>query len=284
MIRKIFVPIRGDGKGETVLGYANALAQRFEAHVDATHCRPRAEDLNPFGVPIPAVMREQFVKQAKELADTEESRLRDEFDAIVKRFGLLIVDAPDGKGPSISWSEESGKQVDVIKGHGRLADILVVAKPDRDRNLGANTLKAAIFNAGRPVLMCPPGPVPNLLGEHVAIAWNGSLEATRAVAQTLDVLKAASKVTVLIAGAEEIHGATAADLEAYLALHGVGVRLHRFDTSKRIGDALLEQTAAVGADMLIMGAYSDSHERETLFGGNTQVVVDGAELPVILVH
>jgi nucleotide-binding universal stress UspA family protein len=36
--------------------------------------------------------------------------------------------------------------------------------------------------------------------------------------------------------------------------------------------------------MLIMGAYGESHERETLFGGNTQTVVDRAELPVVLVH
>jgi nucleotide-binding universal stress UspA family protein len=33
-----------------------------------------------------------------------------------------------------------------------------------------------------------------------------------------------------------------------------------------------------------MGAYGHSHERETLFGGNTQTVVDHAEIPVLLAH
>ena len=46
--------------------------------------------------------------------------------------------------------------MDVIKRHGRLADLVAVAKPDRDRNLGVNTLKSALFNTGRPVLLCPP--------------------------------------------------------------------------------------------------------------------------------
>ena len=33
-----------------------------------------------------------------------------------------------------------------------------------------------------------------------------------------------------------------------------------------------------------MGAYGDSHERETVFGGNTQTVVDTATTPVIFNH
>ena len=41
---------------------------------------------------------------------------------------------------------------------------------------------------------------------------------------------------------------------------------------------------AKGADLLVMGAYHDSYERETIFGGNTQAVVDEATIPVVLVH
>ena len=53
---------------------------------------------------------------------------------------------------------------------------------------------------------------------------------------------------------------------------------------KKIGLELLDRSKAAGADTLIMGAYSDSHERETIFGGNTQTVVDKSTMPVILVH
>ena len=52
MIRKILVPVRGDGKGDNVLAHAAALARRFNAHIAVTHCRATAEDLKPFGVPI----------------------------------------------------------------------------------------------------------------------------------------------------------------------------------------------------------------------------------------
>ena len=54
MIHKILVPVRGDGKGDNVLAHAAALARRFSAHIEVTHCRPRPQDLLPYGVPIPS--------------------------------------------------------------------------------------------------------------------------------------------------------------------------------------------------------------------------------------
>jgi nucleotide-binding universal stress UspA family protein len=286
VLRKIFVPIRADGKGALVLGHAAAIARRFDAHVSATHCRPRSEDLEPYGIQVPVYLRRQFGEQVLELARAEEAKLREEFDELAARYRLRVVDRPEGNGGStVAWREEAGKQVDVIKRHGRLADLIVVAKPDRDRNLGANTLKSALFHTARPVLMCPPTETPpETLGEHVSIAWNGSIEATRAVAMAMDVIERASQVTILTAGREEIHGATADDLIDFLAIRGLSARLDRFTPGGRPARALLERSAAAGADLMIMGAYSDSHEREAIFGGNTQVVVDEATSPVILVH
>ena len=286
MLRKILVPIRADGKGASVLGHAAAVARRFGAHISAAHCRPRVEDLEPYGVQVPVYLRRQFGEQALELARAEEEKLRAEFGILAERYGLRIVDRPgEGEGPTVAWQEESGKQVDVIKRRGRLAELIVVAKPDRDRNLGANTLKSALFHTGRPVLMCPSTDTPpTTLGDHVSIAWNGSMEATRAVALARDLIDRAAKVTVLTAGREEVHGATAEDLIEFLAIRGVTAQLDRFTPKGRPARALLERSAAVGADLMIMGAYSDSHERESIFGGNTQIVVDEATGPVVLVH
>ncbi|MEO1066407.1 MAG: universal stress protein, partial [Pseudomonadota bacterium] len=175
------------------------------------------------------------------------------------------------------------RQVDIIKHFGRLADLVCVAQPDRDRNLGANTLKGALFNTGRPVLMCPHREtVPETFADHVVIAWNGSLEATRAVAQTMALIKAAKSVRIVTVGGEEVHGASSAELRDYFAMHGVTSTVDRLDSGQRIGDALLEASAS--DELMIMGAYGESHEKETLFGGNTQTIVDRAKTPVVLVH
>ncbi len=164
----------------------------------------RPEDLTPFGVPITAFLREQFAKRAVEVADTAAEGLKESFLRFSAKHSLKVVEREEGAGPSISWVEKEGKQVDVIKLYGRLSDLIIVAKPDRDKNLGTNTLKASLFNTGRPVLMCPDRETaPTTLGEHVAIAWNGSVESVRSVSLNMDILLNASAVTILTADQTE---------------------------------------------------------------------------------
>jgi nucleotide-binding universal stress UspA family protein len=174
--------------------------------------------------------------------------------------------------------------MDVIKRHGRLADLVAVAKPDRDRNLGVNTLKAALFNTGRPVLVCPPAETPpTVLGERIAIAWNGSMEAARAVALTLPLIQAADEIVILDGGTGD-HGASGDELLRYLEIRGVKARREPVSGGDNPGQAILAAAAAAGADLLVMGAYSHSREHESVFGGATQHVVDQAGMPVVMVH
>jgi nucleotide-binding universal stress UspA family protein len=285
MIRKILVPVRGDGKGDNVLAHAAALAHHHSAHIEVVHCRPRPEDLMPYGVHIPEFLRKQIIQQSYKVADQEEEGIRAELEVLAGKLNLDTSGNNIGSVATVSFIEAAGRQVDVIKRHGRLADMIAVAKPDRDRNLGFNTLKAALFNVGRPVLMCPPAQnLPKVLGARVALAWNGSAEAARALAQCKSVLRQAEKIWVLSNGADSGAGTSVADLEKYLLMHSISVTVEQFSPDKKIGNALLRASVDLGADMLIMGAYGDSHERETVFGGNTQTIVDKAEIPVLLNH
>ncbi|MEM1075012.1 MAG: universal stress protein [Pseudomonadota bacterium] len=284
MLNKILVPVRGDGMAGTVLAHASILAKRHSAHIVVAHCRPRTEDLMPYGAALPAFARKTIAEQARELADQQEQDVRDQLHDWAQSVDLTEAEDPAHGRASVKFVEEYGRMAEVIKHNGRLADLIVVAKPDRDRNLGANSLKSGLFATGRPVFMCPPhGAAPSDLGAHVTIAWNGSLEASRAVAMTLEVVRAASKVTILSGGKGEAHGATTSELVEYYRLHGVTASVEQF-SARNPGAALLEKTVELGANLLIMGAYGHTHERETLFGGNTQAVVDKAEIPVILVH
>lgn len=284
MLARILVPVRGDGMAETVMRHAAALAKTHRAHVVVAHCRARPDEMLPYSTLLPAFARDTILKQAGELADQEERALREALHGMAEALGLRETDTPDGSDATVQVIEEYGRMGDVVKHHGRLADLVVAAKPNRDRNLGTNALKSALFQTGRPVLMCPPGgTLAAGFGAHVAIGWNGSLEGARAVALTLDLVAAADRVTILAAGSGEPHGATADELVAYYGLRGVTASVHRFE-ARRPGAALLEKTREVGASLLVMGAYGHSHERETLFGGNTQTVVDEAEIPVVMAH
>jgi nucleotide-binding universal stress UspA family protein len=285
-IAKILVPVRGDGKGENVLSHAAVIARAHNAHIEAVHCRARPQDMIPHGVALPASLRKQMEDQAVELANAEEANLQGLFRALMEKLGLEVVESgvPPLDRPTCGWVEEQGKQMDVIKSHGRLADLVAVAKPDRDRNLGVNSLKAALFHTGRPVLVCPPKPAPAKLGERIAIAWNGSSQAARAVALALPLIQAAKEVIVLDGGAKD-HGASGEELLRYMAIRGVKARREPIHADDDPGATILAAAVGVaGADLLVMGAYSHSREHESVFGGATQHVVDYATMPVVMVH
>jgi len=285
-IRRILVPVRGDGKGEGVLDHAVSLGGRFKSHVDVVHCRPRPEDMLPFGVTIPAMIREGIMESVSTVADQEEEKVKDLFDAYCARNGLALVDAPPWPDDrlSLSWREELGKQAAVVSLHGRLADLIAVAQPDRERNVGLNTLEAALLETGKPVLMCPPRPAA-VVGQHIAVAWNGSCEAARAVTIGLPVLAAAETVTIvaLSDGSQKPLGPEA--LQEYLANHDIATAI-RSEASKAtaVGGALLKIAQASGADMLLMGAYGQSRRRELIMGGVTQHIIDHGDMPVLLTH
>lgn len=285
-IAKILVPVRGDGKGDNVLAHAAAIARKHNAHIEAVHCRARPQDMIPSGVAVPPALRKQLEAQVVELANAEEASLQEKFRARLARLGLDLIETgiPPRDRPSAGWCEEQGKQMDVIKRHGRLADLVAVAKPDRDRNLGVNTLKAALFSTGRPVLVCPPAETaPQVLGERIAIAWNGSAEASRAVALALPLIQAADEIIVLDGGTGD-HGASGDEFMRYLEIRGVKARREPVSGGDNPGRAILAAAAAAGADLLVMGAYSHSREHESVFGGATQHVVDRTTMPVIMVH
>ena len=267
-----------------MFAHAATLALRYQSHIKVLHCRPRPEDLMPYGIAISASLQKLLLSQSAGVADQVEDSMRKELEALAEQLKIRISEKPLDAVASTSWVEEQGRQVDIIKRHGRLADLIFVAKPDISRNLGSNTLKAALFNTGRPVMMCPASDSPpTTLCDNVAIAWNGSIEASRAVALSINILEQASAVTVLTGGVE-VNGADSASLLGYLSAKGIKAHLERLDSSKKVGPELVERSMSIRADTLIMGAYSSSHEKETVFGGNTQYVVDNAEFPVVFVH
>ena len=53
--------------------------------------------------------------------------------------------------------------------------------------------------------------------------------------------------------------------------------------SRRVRDILLDEAAAMAADLLIIGAYSHSRMRQVVFGGVTEHMLDHAELPVLMI-
>lgn len=284
-MQKILVPVRGDGKGDNVFAHAVALARRSGAHIQVTHCRSRPEDMIPYGVAVSPVLKEQIIEQSVNLLNKQEQGLREEILALAQANGAILAEPSDDDHVTVSFIEEEGRQIEVIRHHGLLSDITAVAQPDLDRNIGTNTLQAALFSTGRPVMMCPEAKskIPENLGQNIALAWDGSVESSRAVMQTLSLLKSAEQVTIITNTTDTIK-VSPEELSGFLAMHGVQANIAIISKSSNVSRSILDQAAAIGADMLVLGAYGNSKNLERVAGGVTQDVIDHATLPVVFVN
>ena len=201
------------------------------------------------------------------------AKAREVFDKVVANSGL-----------SAAWHEVTGREPDVLTSRGRVADLIVMNRPNGE-NEGpmAATLDAAIFDTGRPVLVVP-AKAPATLGERIVVAWNGSAQSARAVGAALPLLARAQEVTVLTGdgAAAKVPGAR---LLPCLARHGIRAQHESFAAAHgHIGKALLEQLTQRRADLLVMGAYGHSRLREMILGGATREVLAHCQIPVLMAH
>jgi nucleotide-binding universal stress UspA family protein len=145
-------------------------------------------------------------------------------------------------------------------------------------------LEAALFDSGRPVLMAPPSP-PKSVGETVLIHWNASTETARCILFAMPLLRKAKRVMLLAVEGAIAPGPSIKDAQGHLEANGVAA------TEKTVtgrghkpGEVILAEAAAMGADLLIKGAYTQSRLRQMIFGGATNHILSAAELPVFLAH
>ncbi|WP_135465621.1 universal stress protein [Crenalkalicoccus roseus] len=185
-------------------------------------------------------------------------------------------------GMPASWCEVEGLADAVVEEWGRAADVLVLPRPDEhDGPEARQAIHAALFRTDRPGLLVPPG-FTGPFGRRVAIAWREDRCATRAVLSALRCRlppEAVHVITGLRAGAPPPR------IPAILEEHEVEAELHVLPIGPGVfGEALLAKAHALGADMLVMGAYLHSPLRELVLGGVTRWMLAHADLPVLMRH
>lgn len=188
---------------------------------------------------------------------------------------------------SASFRHLTGNMDRLVAREGRVCDLIIMGKND---TMKYDTMTPALFNTGRPVLLIPSikgTPVMSWNERKVAIAWDGGMEAARALYNALPLVRKSKAMHLLVA---REHG-KAFDLEAqqivmeYLNAHGFHPNIVVADRGDRsIGETLLEKVKELGSDLLIMGAYGHSMFREMVLGGVTEHVLSHGDIPIFLSH
>lgn len=205
----------------------------------------------------------------------------DQFERLARQAGAVSLERR-----LIEDDEDGGMAVSA-----RYSDLTVLSQHDDSEALpGAmgDLVPYVMLNAARPVLIVPRSGQFAQVDNTVVVAWDGSMEATRAIGHALPLLRAARLVVLALLHPPAGHAQPArhpgADIAAYLSRHGVPVEVRQTVAIGDIGTALLAMAAEVHADLLVMGGYGHARFREILLGGVTETVLRQMSLPVLMAH
>lgn len=148
------------------------------------------------------------------------------------------------------------------------------------------TAEAVVFGSGRPAILLPEKPSgPDF--RNVAIAWDGSRVAARAVGDAAQLLQQATKITVLTVTDEKPLGHQDAGerLATVLQKRGLPAEAKPINAEDApIATTLQEHAIECDAGLLVMGAFGHSRVRDFVLGGATEGTLSDLRLPVLLSH
>ncbi|HEY1542370.1 MAG TPA: universal stress protein [Xanthobacteraceae bacterium] len=278
MIKDIAFHLSTRASGDATIDYAVSVAVAFEAHLAGI-----AFALDPFipptmgigdSVPVDWIDEQRAEGQGAALAVIAR------FEEVARRNGVSAearrVDA------SLAGAAET---------FGRMArrfDLSVVRQAEPGKApLEDLVIEAALFDAGRPVLVVPYIQKAGLTLDRVLVTWDGGRSAARAVGDAMPFLRRAKAVEVVIVqgDAGKSDDLPGADIGEHLARHDLEVDVKRIvATEGKVGDTLLSHVADVGADLLVMGGYGHSRLREFILGGVTRGILGTMTVPVLMSH
>ena len=222
-----------------------------------------------------------IIAQQIDVLNAQAQQALAQFESIVQNLGV----------PSIEKRLVHDQAEDGLALHARYADLVIVSQSDPDfpvSSVIADLPEYVVLNCARPVLIVPHAGQFAHPGKQPLIAWDGSLEATRAITNALPLLRRADKVTLALinpASQVEAHGdQPGADMALYLARHGIDVEVSVHQTRVDAGNALLSLAADLQSDLLVMGGYGHTRFRELIVGGVTKTVLETMTLPVLMSH
>jgi len=201
------------------------------------------------------------------------------FESLARRSGVC----------EATWTVTHTGIAPTLRRLGAWHDLAVLERDMvKDRAL-LDILGEAMSSCRTPCLILPPQWKGGTDFERIVIAWNGSIEAIRAIHAALPFLEAAREITLIDGerlSLEDLAGSPPRfDPYIYLMRHGIVARPDCIKVpSDLAGEKLLQEVEHMHADLLVMGAYGHSRTRERFLGGATRHALQHAKIPLLMQH
>lgn len=275
--KTILIHLSNESRARAALGLATMLAHRFEAHLIGLYVFPNYRLSPPIALPF-----------GNEIAGQIRGAIKQEAEKVRSVFSEMTAAQPF----SSEWrlvTADRRRPDQVVLEHARAADLVVAnqADPAWEWSDILDFPDVLAIGAGRPVVIVPNFGRYDRLPRVVTVAWNGTREAARAVADALPLLQLAEQVNVLAVRDGPLPEGYLPDTEiaAALARHGVKADVAEvIATEYTIGEEIRVRAIEQGSDLLIMGCYGHSRMREFALGGVTRHMLRETTIPILFSH
>ena len=199
-----------------------------------------------------------------------------------------LVEGTAGSRPDVHCTTREvvlGAQFDAAAAAARYFDLAVLPW-SRESATAQHLIEAVVFGSGRPTILVPSSARPAAL-DHIAIAWDASRVAARALGDALPLLAQGGRVSVLTIQDEKPLGGSALARVLASSLEKRGFNATPVEISlggRTVAKALQETALREGAQVLAMGGFGHSRLRDFIIGGATKGVFADLRLPVLLAH
>lgn len=183
------------------------------------------------------------------------------------------------------WQHSTGNPDTVVSTEGRISDLILISNTVSDKLFYDSVLTSILFDTGRPVVVVPDTEITQSSSNTVAIAWDGSARASKAIYSALPLLTTGKRVLILTEKNKKQSGPSVRKLMKYLETHEIDS--HHIDIKQNFqstGEALLETALEHESGIMVMGAYSHNRLLEIIFGGVTQYMLENTRIPLWMVH
>lgn len=287
-IKRVLAILNALPTDTSVMTCAYLVAQRFGAHAEVTYVKDETGPAHASAYESVAMsMGGEWVSRFAEEEERNVAEVQSAYQDFVTSHRWSVRDTPQSSNEaSVEWRAFEGYAPAVVTSIGGAHDLIVIGRPTNESPTTlALAIESALFETGRPVLIAPPDP-PKKLGEVVLIGWNRGAQAARAfhAAKAL-LLESAQTVRLLSVTTGAKEGPAASEIVENLAWHGIKADVEELSPDHRsVGAVLLAEASAIGADLVVTGAFSHSRLRNLILGGVTGHVLENAEVPVLMAH
>ena len=281
-IKSILLPFNNVVPTAASIDAARVVGRPFGSYIEGVFCRQL----------LPVIAGEGITLPGDYLAEFEEEGRRQSEEAREVFFQLIgEADIPEAgleefeSGFRAGWTEMVGTGTGGMAEYARLFDISIVSRRSDDTAVEwKSTIEALLFESGRPLLIVGDE-VPDIVGERVIFAWNGSIEGARSVVVSEAFLQDSSEVVVLTVEKATVAGPSGEQLVAQFIARGINARAETVQRGNAtVGGAILDYAEKFDADLLIKSAFTQSRFRQWVFGGATKEIISHAPVPVLMCH